>query len=101
MDETIKLIQDKRNRGAWLNPEEAKQIKDYEKEQMLAVNLIECNIYVEGVGHPVVRSVFLHRESGGFSSAPILAVRGEQIDVVKEIEYELNRIGYKKHLTKT
>ena len=71
-----------------------KQLKECE-------NVLECNIYIEGVAYPIVSRVFLHRKSSGFSRAPISAVRGEQIDVVKEIEYQLNRIGYKKDLTKT
>jgi hypothetical protein len=67
----------------------------------MADELLECNIYIEGVAYPILSRVFLHRKSGGFSRMPVMAERGEQIDVVKEIEYQLNRIGYKKDLTKT
>lgn len=67
-------------------------------------NLLECNIYIEGVAYPIVSRIFLHRETGGFSRIPAFAIIGKRDDVVSEIEYQLKRIGYNdltKNLTKS
>lgn len=64
-------------------------------------NLLECNIHIEGVAYPIVSRIFLHRETGGFSRIPAFAIIGKRDDIVKHIEWGLNRIGYKKDLTKT
>ena len=63
-------------------------------------NVLECNIYIEGVDYPIIRKIYLHRESGGFSKIPAFAAIGKRDDIVSEIEYQLKRIGYKKDLTK-
>ena len=63
-------------------------------------NVLECNIYIEGVAYPIIRKIYLHRESGGFSRIPAFAAIGKRDDIVSEIEYQLKRIGYKKDLTK-
>ena len=59
-------------------------------------NVLECNIYIEGVAYPIIRKIYLHRESGGFSRIPAFAAIGKRDDIVSEIEYQLKRIGYKK-----
>lgn len=63
-------------------------------------NLLEFNIYIEGLDYPIISRIFLHRETGGFSKIPAFAIIGKRDDVVSEIEYQLKRIGYKKDLTK-
>ena len=63
-------------------------------------NVLECNIYIEGVAYPIIRKIYLHRETGGFSKIPAFAAIGKRDDIVSEIEYQLKRIGYKKDLTK-
>ncbi|MGI9142083.1 MAG: hypothetical protein ACR2IJ_02730 [Fluviibacter sp.] len=63
-------------------------------------NVLECNIYIEGVEYPILRKIYFHRESGGFSRIPAFAIVGKRDDIAKEIAYQLNRIGYKKDLTK-
>jgi len=59
-------------------------------------NVLECNIYIEGVKYPIIRKIYFHRESGGLSRIPAFAIIGKRDDVVNEIRYQLNRIGYKK-----
>ena len=59
-------------------------------------NVLECNIYIEGVAYPIIRKIYLHRETGGFSKIPAFAAIGKRDDIVSEIEYQLKRIGYKK-----
>ena len=63
-------------------------------------NVLECNIYIEGVEYPIIRKIYFHRESGGLSRIPAFAAIGKRDDIAKEISYQLNRIGYKKDLTK-
>lgn len=63
-------------------------------------NVLECNIFIEGVEYPIIRKIYFHKESGGFSKIPAFAAVGKRDDVAKEIAYQLNRIGYKKNLTK-
>jgi hypothetical protein len=62
--------------------------------------VLECNIYIEGVEYPIIRKIYFHRESGGLSRIPAFAAIGKRDDIAKEIGYQLNRIGYKKYLTK-
>jgi hypothetical protein len=59
-------------------------------------NVLECNIYIEGVEYPIIRKIYFHRESGGLSRIPAFAAIGKRDDIAKEIAYQLNRIGYKK-----
>ena len=63
-------------------------------------NDLECNIFIEGVAYPIIRKIYFHRESGGLSRIPAFAAIGKRDDIAKEIGYQLNRIGYKKDLTK-
>lgn len=63
-------------------------------------NVLECNIFIEGVEYPIIRKIYFHRESGGLSKIPAFAAVGKRDDIAKEIAYQLNRIGYKKDLTK-
>ena len=63
-------------------------------------NLLECNIYIEGVDYPIVSRIFLHRKTGGFSRIPAFAIIGKRDDVVSEMEYQLKRIGYNDLLKK-
>lgn len=58
--------------------------------------VLECNIYIEGVEYPILRKIYYHHESGGFSRIPAFAIIGKRDDIAKEIGYQLNRIGYKK-----
>ena len=64
-------------------------------------NLLECNIYIEGVDYPIVSRIFLHRKTGGFSRIPAFAIIGKRDDVVSEIEYQLKRINYKNNSKNT
>jgi hypothetical protein len=59
-------------------------------------NVLECNIFIEGVAYPIIRKIYFHRESGGLSRIPAFAAIGKRDDIAKEISYQLNRIGYKK-----
>jgi len=59
-------------------------------------NVLECNIFIEGVAYPIIRKIYFHRESGGLSRIPAFAAIGKRDDIAKEIGYQLNRIGYKK-----
>ena len=63
-------------------------------------NVLECNIFIEGLDYPIIRKIYFHKESGGFSKIPAFAIIGKRDDIVNEIRYQLNRIGYKKDLTK-
>ena len=63
-------------------------------------NVLECNIFIEGLDYPIIKKIYFHKESGGFSRIPAFAIIGKRDDVVNEIRYQLNRIGYKKDLTK-
>lgn len=63
-------------------------------------NVLECNIFIEGLDYPIIRKIYLHKESGGFSRIPAFAIIGKRDDIVSEMKYQLNRIGYKKSLTK-
>ena len=63
-------------------------------------NVLECNIFIEGLDYPIIRKIYFHKESGGFSRIPAFAIIGKRDDIVNEIRYQLNRIGYKKDLTK-
>ena len=67
-------------------------------------NLLECNIYIEGLDYPIIRKIYLHEESGGFSKIPAFAIIGKRDDIISEIKYQLKRIGYNnltKNLTKS
>jgi hypothetical protein len=59
-------------------------------------NVLECSIYIEGVEYPIIKKIYFHKESGGFSKIPAFAAVGKRDDVAKEIAYQLNRISYKK-----
>lgn len=59
-------------------------------------NVLECNIYIEGIEYPIIKKIYFHRESQGFSKIPAFAAIGKRDDIAKEIAYQLNRIGYKK-----
>ena len=59
-------------------------------------NLLECTIFIEGLNYPIIRKIYFHRESNGFSRIPAFAIVGKRDDIAKEIAYQLNRIGYKK-----
>lgn len=63
-------------------------------------NVLECNIFIEGLDYPIIKKIYFHKESGGFSRIPAFAIIGKRDDIVNEIRYQLNRIGYKKDLTK-
>ncbi len=58
-------------------------------------NVLECNIFIEGLDYPIIKKIYFHKESGGFSRIPAFAIIGKRDDVVNEIRYQLNRIGYK------
>ena len=60
-------------------------------------NLLECNIYIEGLDYPIIRKIYLHQESGGFSRIPAFAIIGKRDDIVSEMKYQLKRINFKKN----